>query len=46
MPSPNTRMAAGVDCSGTKIQTAVLRDGEVTGSSRVRTRPDRRSAGI
>jgi hypothetical protein len=29
MPSANNRVAAGVDLGGTKIQTVVLRDGEV-----------------
>ena len=37
MPSADNRVAAGVDLGGTKIQTVVLRDGEVAGSSRVRT---------
>jgi glucokinase len=37
MPTPNNRVAAGVDLGGTKIQAVVMRDGEVAGSSRVRT---------
>jgi hypothetical protein len=36
MPSADTRVAAGIALGGTKIQTAVLRDGEVAGGSRVR----------
>ena len=37
MPGANNRVAAGVELGGTKLQTVVLRDGEVAGSSPVRT---------
>src|SRR3954447_14431498 len=51
MPSANNRVAAGVDLGGTKIQTVVLRDGEVAGSqvrtprTAVRGLSSRRSSG-
>ena len=34
---PMTQLTAGVDLGGTKIQTVLLRDGEIVGSSRVLT---------
>jgi predicted NBD/HSP70 family sugar kinase len=37
MPSANTRVAAGVDLGGTKIQTVAVRDEQVVGSARVPT---------
>src|SRR5258708_27166148 len=37
MARPMERLTAGVDVGGTKIQTVVLRSGEVVGSARLET---------